>query len=632
MNDRQPGDIQPDTPGKEASDEPSEEQSGPRCIRLSLQAAHRLVDAVPGRDLYEFIKVFRSLRKDCFHGFRVTLQNADNPVVRSRLSQELSRHPDLAGAFLEFPRMPWENWVRAISALRTSWLREYWRELLAADANPILPAAALAIDSRTTVRGIGERVLRRRGFWEKSAGKKPSTSMSVRPPSEWRALAEVSRYAAPGRRDAPGGDEDETKTDATLRKQMAALKREHRQLKHRFEHAQKKWEDERSALEQRRRELEKERRDLRRRLEEAHEKLETERRERERRIRAEVLAERRRLLGLAGLPEDLSERAETAAGEADALIERVQQVLAKQREINEGYDACSRIRDQIRRLEEARQAIADCRRESLVVVPALAAVESDVQKRIEELRSLLVTHRRDASDESSLAAMFLEEIESAPLDESGIDALDELTDLLRISRLRSRLGDTVARRIEKAVARRREQIERVNRERRLAELAGTMATDDSPSEPDEAEAEDLRRLVKEGLENVLVIVDGYNVTKHVRDLAAVEEQMGLAESRHRLIELCRRRLAPLNVLLVFDGQGALGTHESHGNVQVAFAPQRQDAHNADDLIAARVQEEAGCNRVCWVVTLDRDLRRRCARNCDRFMTPQAFYEAMASRS
>jgi predicted RNA-binding protein with PIN domain len=109
-----------------------------------------------------------------------------------------------------------------------------------------------------------------------------------------------------------------------------------------------------------------------------------------------------------------------------------------------------------------------------------------------------------------------------------------------------------------------------------------------------------------GVDGVLVLVDGYNVTKHPQGFA----DRGLEDQRTLLVDLCRRlaRRFGAEVTVVFDG-GTVGPVPSRlglGPVEVVFT---DPGRTADDEIVARTNA-APAERPVVVVTSDNELRSR----------------------
>jgi predicted RNA-binding protein with PIN domain len=109
-----------------------------------------------------------------------------------------------------------------------------------------------------------------------------------------------------------------------------------------------------------------------------------------------------------------------------------------------------------------------------------------------------------------------------------------------------------------------------------------------------------------GTEGVLVLVDGYNVTKHPLGFA----DRGLEDQRTLLIDLCRRlaRRFGAEVTVVFDGGtvGPIPTRLPLGPVEVVFT---DAGRTADDEIVVRANA-APPDRPVVVVTSDNELRAR----------------------
>jgi predicted RNA-binding protein with PIN domain len=109
-----------------------------------------------------------------------------------------------------------------------------------------------------------------------------------------------------------------------------------------------------------------------------------------------------------------------------------------------------------------------------------------------------------------------------------------------------------------------------------------------------------------GVDGVLVLIDGYNVTKHPMGFP----DRGLEDQRTLLLDLCRRlaRRFGAEVTVVFDGGtvGPIPTRLPLGPVEVVFT---DAGRTADDEIVARANA-APPERPVVVVTSDNELRAR----------------------
>jgi predicted RNA-binding protein with PIN domain len=108
------------------------------------------------------------------------------------------------------------------------------------------------------------------------------------------------------------------------------------------------------------------------------------------------------------------------------------------------------------------------------------------------------------------------------------------------------------------------------------------------------------------VDDVVVLVDGYNVTKHPQGFP----DRGLEDQRTLLLDLCRRlaRRLGAEITVVFDGGtvGPLPTRLPLGPVEVVFT---DAGRSADDEIVARTNATPP-ERPVVVVTSDNELRDR----------------------
>jgi predicted RNA-binding protein with PIN domain len=111
-----------------------------------------------------------------------------------------------------------------------------------------------------------------------------------------------------------------------------------------------------------------------------------------------------------------------------------------------------------------------------------------------------------------------------------------------------------------------------------------------------------------GAPGALVLVDGYNVSKHERGFP----DRSLEDQRTLLLDLCRRlaRRWGAEITVVFDGANVapMPTRLPFGPIGMVFT---DAGRTADDEIVARVNA-APANRAVVVVTSDNELRGRCA--------------------
>ena len=115
-----------------------------------------------------------------------------------------------------------------------------------------------------------------------------------------------------------------------------------------------------------------------------------------------------------------------------------------------------------------------------------------------------------------------------------------------------------------------------------------------------------------GADGVLVLVDGYNVTKHPLGFP----ERGLEDQRTLLPDLCRRlaRRFGAAVTVVFDGGtvGPLPTRLPLGPVEVVFT---DAGRTADDEIVARANAAPPERPVVVVRSEERRVGKECSELC-----------------
>ncbi|NOY82477.1 MAG: hypothetical protein GXP31_15875 [Kiritimatiellaeota bacterium] len=594
-------------------------------IVLSPGVAERLVACLSAAQLHEFFSGDPGLFADCFRGFKIDRRNAGRPLIRRRFCSELQHRPELANSLVRFPAAPWAPWRQALAALDEAWLLEHWRSLAEdLDDLPLL-AAAMACDVRSAVARRGRRLLRRQRLWEMEGSVK---NRSV--PREWRALAAILEPAPPGEdavekrpAPAPAGPD---RPGASRR--LQALERRAARFAAERDAARGEIEALREAHRENARQWNEERRRLRARLD----ALEAENRVLAEAVEAEAARRtweaRRQLLGLAGLPVELVE-SDAVLAEDRPLFERVDAVLEQQARHDPVAGGYAAVREEIDRLETALERIAEFARNSLSVLPELHRIREEVRGRLEQLRALL--HRHGKKEDGALARRLERDIAGATPDEQGLEALRDIEQLLQIRPFRALAGTEIVRELRRQLLARREQIEGILRERRLAVGTGPQK-DEHYGEPGAWELLDFGReleRVRRSGRPITLVVDGYNVIKGVAALENVERTRGGAEARRRLEQLCGRALPAERVEIVYDGDGPLTTSEKRpGQLTVVFAGRRSTEQNADNYIVDRLPELRGEGKI-WLVTADGGLRWRTRDRCAAWVDPVGFYRFLA---
>jgi predicted RNA-binding protein with PIN domain len=301
--------------------------------------------------------------------------------------------------------------------------------------------------------------------------------------------------------------------------------------------------------------------------------------------RAEAAAVRSTLAGVEGELEAARERAETEAAGARAAREELRAAREELRRVErERRTLADRVEALERELAQSAAALRAARDEAAAEQRRLTGRATELQARLTESQRSYRALRKSAGQVDPAVA-------------EAVGALERDLDALRRA---AGLGGEGAG------------------ERKAAGSGGTAAGGGaaparrperrSPlAVPGGRGADDPETLAAwMGVDGVLVLVDGYNVTKHPQGFP----DRGLEDQRTLLLDLCRRlaRRFGAEVTVVFDGGtvGPVPTRLPLGPVEVVFT---DPGRTADDEIVARTNA-APPERPVVVVTSDNELRTR----------------------
>jgi predicted RNA-binding protein with PIN domain len=306
------------------------------------------------------------------------------------------------------------------------------------------------------------------------------------------------------------------------------------------------------------------------------------------RAKAEAAAVRSALAGAEGELDLARERAEAEAAGARAAREELRGAREELRRAErERRTLADRLEGLERELAQSAAALRAAREEAAATQRRLGGRVAELQARLTESQRSYRALRRSAGQVDPVVA------EAVGALERDLDALRRATGLATDGTGRGSGGA---------------------RERGSSGGAGTGAARRperrSPlAVPGGRGADDPETLAAwMGVEGVLVLVDGYNVTKHPQGFP----DRGLEDQRTLLLDLCRRlaRRFGAELTVVFDGGtvGPLPTRLPLGPVEVVFT---DAGRTADDEIVARTNA-APPERPVVVVTSDNELRDRVA--------------------
>jgi predicted RNA-binding protein with PIN domain len=300
--------------------------------------------------------------------------------------------------------------------------------------------------------------------------------------------------------------------------------------------------------------------------------------------RAEAAAVRSALAGAESELDAARERAEAEAAEAKAGREELRAAREELRRVErERRTLADRVEGLERELAQAAAALRTAREEAAATQRRLGGRVAELQGRLAESQRNYRALRRSAGQVDPVLA------EAVGALERDLDALRRATGLAADGGPGTAApSGGAAGGVGTGKARRPER-------RRPLPVPGGRGADDP---------ETLAAWM--GVDGVLVLVDGYNVTKHPQGFP----DRGLEDQRTLLLDLCRRlsRRFGAEVTVVFDGGtvGPIPTRLPLGPVEVVFT---DPGRTADDEIVARTNA-APPDRPVVVVTSDNELRAR----------------------
>jgi hypothetical protein len=579
--------------------------------RISPEAARVLLEAVDTQSIYDLLTALGGRGADCLRGFKVNPRSRPKGIVRQRIAHEVARHDEWRELLTACTQADWNRYAAALYAFDERWLLRQWRLLVRDRTSLVRLAAGLALQGdRADLVALGERLLARRSLWEGETRLRHLDGEGGSGPL--RALRDLIGEPA----SATTGDEQVE----ALEHRVQTLKHELDQLRHARERQKQRARESLAEAEERVRALTEECRGLRHELRDRDAELAAVRAQIEERVRDGVNVFRRQVLGLNAEFESLNRNWEP--DRSAALHEQARQALDEQHRHNERYGLVHRIREDLHRLCQARDEIAACVAESVVVLPATAAVRDRLEERIRNLRTQLHAVEPEAENELT------HELRAA------IRATGPEEDSLRLERIQGWLDTEVTAEVLDAGSLEllREELQR--RRARLRELEhevalATTASAGQESGPAEGggrtmEVWNVRDALGEAgdQQRPVLLVDGYNVTKNVERLAREEETTGLSGSRMLLEERLAMVAAAFDSCeIVYDGDQAVDTRESRKGLTIVFAAKRRPDQNADLWIQKRAVQLTQTGRRVWLVTADQGLRQAAAPVCEAFIYP-----------
>lgn len=593
-------------------------------VYIPKQASVWIINQLPAREIHNIIKELPAPDALFFKGFKVSVLNAERKPVKNRLAAEVSHNPELLEDIVLRSSSPWADSVRLLPALDETWLLTYWRNLIVNHGGTFL--IAMLTDQRERIRKRAARLFSRSAFWSKDNA--PFSGLRVREePPEWQGLQQFfNKLSGAMDENVYSADEKKQLENANNRLQNEVEKLQQSINKQKQLNASLK-ESQRQSLETKENKLNRLKEDLRKTRKQKTELQQ----EFNRRLEGEIQKYRREVLGISTATEKI--RQALNESHVDDITSRTRKVLAAQRDLNEKHGTRQALRQRIEELENLEHELEKAATESITVVPELYQLQDQLDEEIQRLKSLLPGENREEAYDYTLRQL-LKKARSASLDNNGRTILAGIEELIQEELFREVTDRKSLAALEKTVKERKTYLDKLKKERQIAEGAASYSKRDSATSGEKA-----REIWKPGemltqmapSQQVVILVDAYNVMKTIDQLDSIIESQGLDRAREEFARMCEKKTTEKKRMeLVFDGAEALSAVEKRagGNLSLIFAARLQESQNADNHIIQRANELTNSGSPdlhILIVTEDYGLRAQTAEICTGFILPRDFF-------
>jgi hypothetical protein len=317
-----------------------------------------------------------------------------------------------------------------------------------------------------------------------------------------------------------------------------------------------------------------------------------------------------------GVHPDLVAYAAQASQRGNGLRERVNQMLAHQREINKRYGTLQSIRDELRKTEQMLMQVKLAVEDAIQPISGIAELQRDLEAHIDELKQKLGAEAKNST--LTLPARLKAYIVEIPFDANALDKYSEVWRMLDSPMGRKLYGaDACTEGLNLLKQRQKQAVDAVARANRVPQ---TM-TNESVTGP-------LLEIVQihnflDRLSEVDLFVDASNVIKHCTHWTVSATNSGRGTSAYSdFVASCQRRAKFFrSMTLVFDSDLPNTTVEKKGKFVLVHAARTTDVQDAGNELVeqltnlATTEEEAGEQHLRWLVTNDIGLRMRVCNVC-----------------
>ncbi|MBO4619495.1 MAG: hypothetical protein J5654_05235 [Victivallales bacterium] len=326
-----------------------------------------------------------------------------------------------------------------------------------------------------------------------------------------------------------------------------------------------------------------------------------------------------------GVHPDLVAYAAQASQRGAGLRERVNQMLAHQREVNKRYGTLQSLRDELRKTEQMLMQVKLAIEDAIQPIAGISELQRDLEARIDELKQKLGEESKNST--LALPARLKAYIIEIPFDGNALDKYSEVRRMLESPLGKKLYGtDGCTEALNLLKQRQNQAVDALARANRVPQ---TM-THESVTGP-LLEIVQLHNFLNR-LAEVDLFVDASNVIKHCPRWAVSAAMAGRGSSAYSdFIASCQHRAKFFHSMtLVFDSDLPNTTVEKKGKlalVSAARTPDGQDAGNelVEQLAnVATTEEDDGEEHLRWLVTNDIGLRMRVCNVCNAVVDVFAF--------
>ncbi|MBR4673171.1 MAG: NYN domain-containing protein [Victivallales bacterium] len=570
---------------------------------LSEEACNWLVEHCSQKDLLPILKKYPQISRSVFGGFRPTAENLRLPAVHLRLMQELTGNVLVCEKLVDvFGRYARDCHLdRMLGWLGPRWFLSYWRDMgrrlsYFREYFVLLCATYPEDDAESELyRRFGRRLLKTHGMWKMGV---PQNDDAPEIRDAQSFIRTACHFFYPDKMFLEGAAEIE---------QEEAIKKELASLRQRLEKEQaltRSLKAKLSEAEQKTDECQKEKNTLKKELgafrHEQDARLQRMQDDYSQKLCVQYELMQRDFLDLDG---KWLQTSSNETDEADVLLERSENLLAQQRQLNIKYGTRSGLREKENQLRMAYMQLATAAKESLHPHDELRTLMDAINRKRQKINALLEDGNEHVGSElyeylfttirslkhSNEIPLELERIGQFIRDAESMELLqtDERTNLLNQCDKRRMLWQNMSRTGE-------------DRSQR----------NDSEYTP---EIMDIRRHLSEAA-NVILLVDGYNVMMRSDGWKRYQEKRGMSfqEVRGEFIARCRSIARYFKSLrLVFDGDDAYFDNvlPCSDGLYVVYAQHKDEEHNADRYIKEFINGDKQAGERFWLCSEDFGIRQ-----------------------